>query len=194
MGDIKKSKKKYTSPRQPWNKARIEEEQLLLREYGLKNKREILKMIGMLKNFTAQAKKYVGLRTAQARTEEQQLVQRVQRLGLLGAEASIDSILGLTLRDILERRLQTQVYKKGLARSVKQARQFIVHKHVLVGEKKLTAPGHLTSLQEESSLSFSTTSSLNSIEHPERQIISESKAKKAKEATPTAPAEVAEQA
>ncbi len=193
MGDIKKSKKKYTSPRQPWNKARIEEEQQLLKEYGLKNKREILKMRSMLKNFTDQAKKYVGLRTAQARKEEKELLQRVQRLGLLGADASIDTILGLTLRDILERRLQTQVYKKGLARSAKQARQFITHKHVLVGEKKLTAPGHLTSLQEESALSFSPTSSLNSIEHPERQIVSESKAKKAKEAAPATP-EVAEEA
>lgn len=183
MGDPKKARKKYEPPRQPWNKIRIEEEKQLLREYGLKNKQELLRMIAVYKNFSNQAKKFVGLQTPQSQKEEKQLMKKLQRLGILGADAELDQVLGLTVRDILERRLQTQVYKKGFARSVKQARQFITHQHVTIDGQKITAPGYLVSQKEEGVLNFSVSSSLNNVEHPERQIVSESKTKKEKSKT-----------
>ncbi|MCX6707238.1 MAG: 30S ribosomal protein S4, partial [Candidatus Woesearchaeota archaeon] len=89
--------------------------------------------------------------------------------GILAADVnSLDPILDLTLRDILERRLQTQVYKKCLARTVEQARQFIVHGHITVGGRKVTAPSYLVAAQEEMTLAFSANSTLNNIDHPER--------------------------
>ncbi|MCX8147636.1 MAG: 30S ribosomal protein S4, partial [Candidatus Woesearchaeota archaeon] len=82
----------------------------------------------MLKNFKDQAKNLIALSTPQAEKEKRQLIDKLKRYGLLKEDVqTLDPILDITLRDILERRLQTQVYKKGLARSINQARQFIVH-------------------------------------------------------------------
>lgn len=169
MGDPKKTRKKYYTPHHPWNKARIEEERPIMIEYGMKNKREIFKMSSLLKDFKDQAKKLIALKTAQAEKEKEQMFARLKRLGILAADvSSLDPVLDLTLRDILERRLQTQVYKKGLARTVEQARQFIVHGHINVGDRKMTAPSYLVAAQEEALLQFSSGSSLNSVDHPER--------------------------
>ncbi|MCH7902628.1 hypothetical protein IIC68_02645, partial [archaeon] len=59
-------------------------------------------------------------------------------------------ILSLTIKDVLERRLQTLIYRKKMASSLKQARQFIVHEHISVGDKIIKAPSYLVPLLEES--------------------------------------------
>ncbi|MDP7610203.1 MAG: 30S ribosomal protein S4, partial [Candidatus Woesearchaeota archaeon] len=41
MGDPKKQRKKYSKPSHPWQTERIEVEKVLMKEYGLKNKKEI---------------------------------------------------------------------------------------------------------------------------------------------------------
>ena len=92
----------------------------------------------------------------------------MQGLGLLQAGAELDQILSLTVNDILNRRLQSVLYRKGLARTVKQARQFIVHRHVVVGDKEITSPSYILSLEQESKLGFKSTSDLASEDHPER--------------------------
>ena len=168
MGDPKKTRKKYETPHHPWNKDRIEEERVLVREYGMVNKREVYKMRSVLKDFKDQAKKLIALKTAQAEREKQQMLAKLKKLGLLKETSSIDPILELTLRDVLERRLQTQAYKKGLAKTVKQARQFIVHGHVMIGGKKMTSPSYILSTEEEGSINFASHSKLNDVEHPER--------------------------
>jgi small subunit ribosomal protein S4 len=149
MGDIKKQKKKYRTPMHPWQKERIEAEKLIIQEYGLKNKREIWRASTMLAKFKAQAKKCSAGTTPQLEKEKDQLIQRLRRLGLLKESGSLDDVLGLKVEDILNRRLQTVVAKKGLAKTVKQARQFIVHGHVLVSAKKLTVPGYMIRKEEE---------------------------------------------
>ena len=67
-----------------------------------------------------------------------------------------------------ERRLQTIVVKKGLARSVRQARQFITHGHIIIGENKITAPNYMVNSDEELMITFSQNSRLHSEDHPER--------------------------
>ena len=173
MGDPKKIRKKYTSPRHPWIKAKIESEKLIRLEFGTANKREIWKMETLLKNFKTQAKNLIILRTKQAQIETEHLFRRVKDLGLINGEVNFDSILGLTLNDLMNRRLQTLVFKKGLARTVKQARQFIVHQHVLVEGKKITSPSYLVSVKEESTIEFTTKSPLYDINHPERAMSQE---------------------
>lgn len=169
MGDPKKLKKKYSRPEHPWRAERIEEEKKLTKEYGFKNKTEIWKMNSILRNFLSDAKRIAATRTAQSEKEKIQLLGRLKRLGLLPETASLDNVLELTLRDILERRLQTLVFRKGLARSVKQARQFIVHRHIMVGDKKITVPSYLVSKAEEALISFAPRSSLSDPDHPERK-------------------------
>ncbi len=168
MGDPKKHRKKYKTPQHPWQAVRIEEEKQLTKEYGFKNKTEIWKAQEFLKKATAQAKKLITLTGDQADKEKELLLQRLKRYGVLPVDASLDKILSMTLRDVLERRLQTQVYKKKLANSVNQARQFITHKHVTVGGKIITSPSYLLTLEEESVIDFIPKSSLADDDHPER--------------------------
>ncbi|MGE0792621.1 MAG: 30S ribosomal protein S4 [Candidatus Woesearchaeota archaeon] len=170
MGDPKKIRKKYNTPRHPWIKARIIDERRIRTEYGTRNKKEIWKMETILKNFKNRAKKLIILRTKQSEIETKHLFDRVKELGLVKGEVDFDSVLGLTLDDLMERRLQTIVYKKGLARTPLQARQFIVHEHVLIEGKKLTSPSYIVSLNEEQSIEFSSKSALFNGSHPERAL------------------------
>ena len=168
MGDPRKSRSKYESPTHPWQKARIDEERIITNEYGLKNKKEIWMMQSKLRNFLDQTKKLVALTSKQADKERQQLLAKVQRIGLLSAGAPLADILGLKVNDIMNRRLQTLVFKRGMARTVKQARQFIVHEHIMVSNKKITSPAYVVSIEEEPTITFAPNASLAKDDHPER--------------------------
>lgn len=186
MGDPKKIRKKYTTPSHPWQKERIEEENALLKEYGMKNKKEIWKMRSFLQNAKHQAKNIVALKDNQAEREKTLLLGKLMRYGLLKENSSLDDVLGLSLKDVLERRLQTLVKKHSHAKTMSQARQFIVHAHITVRGKTVTSPSYLVSVEEEPLISFSIISSLSSIDHPERTFSSQdaktlSEIKKSKE-------------
>lgn len=168
MGDPRRIRNKYSRPRSPWQRDRIELEKALLKEYGLKNKTEIWKLDSKLKAFKDLAKKLIAARTAQSEKERAQLLSRLNRLGLIKEGAHLDDVLGLTLKDVLERRLQTLVFRKGLSRTMRQARQFITHQHVAIGKKIISTPSYLVSTSEEPGITFLPKSALSSAEHPER--------------------------
>lgn len=168
MGSPKHQRKKYTTPPHPWQGARIEEEGKFLKEYGLKNKKEIWKMDSQLRRFKQQAKSLVARSGEQAKKEETQLIQKLTKLGLVKGEAKMEDILGLTVKDIFDRRLQTHVFNKGLTKSLKQARQFITHGHIFVGDRKITVPSYLVNVDEEEKIKFDDKSGLANPEHPER--------------------------
>jgi small subunit ribosomal protein S4 len=170
MGDPRKPRKKYVGPRHPWEKTRIESERELKQVYGFKNKKELWKMSSLLKVFFDRAKKYVTKENPQYKKEQEQLISRLNGLGLLKGDNSLDTILGIQLKDVLERRLQTVVFRKGLARSIKQSRQFISHGHITVNGKVITSPSYLVSLSEEATILFSQYSLLSDETHPERFI------------------------
>ena len=166
MGDPKKQRKKYSKPSHPWLASRIEEEKALTKEYGLKNKKEIWRASFLVRNFTRQAKRLIVEKTEQARKEETQLLDRLKRMGF--EMKHLEDVLGISVKDILEKRLQTVVIRKGLARTTSQARQFITHGHITVGNKKLTIPGFLVPKNMEPSIGFAVNSSLFKEGHPER--------------------------
>lgn len=168
MGDPKRFRKKYKTPMHPWNAAAIETEKVLVKEYGLKNKREIYKMSSVLKKYKNLAKKLIAVKTAQGEKEKKQLIEKLQKWGLVKTGGGLDEVLGLEMKDIMERRLQSRVYRKGLARTMKQARQFIVHRQVMAGDKKVTFPSYIVSQGEEEQIRFDPNSSLSRDEHPER--------------------------
>jgi len=208
MGDPKKIRKKYETPVHPWIKSRIDSERKLAKESGTTNKKELWKMETVLKKFKKQAKTLISLTSDQSSVETDHLFRRIRELGLAEGEVTFDTILGLKIEDILGRRLQSIVYKKGLAHSVKQARQFIVHEHISVGNKIITSPSYLVSVKEESEVGFKPSSPLFSEDHPERasperlKELNESKKKakqeqakeEAKEATEEATEEAKEEA
>lgn len=170
MGDPRKIRRKYEGPKHPWKKARIEEEKEIVKKYAPKNKKELWKMGTILKNFKHQAKKLSSLNTLQGEKETKQLLKKLNRMGLLKEGDNLASILVLTLENIMERRLQTLVFRKGLSRSIKQARQFITHGHIMVNSRVITSPSYLVLLPEEPTISFQEHSSFASADHPERQI------------------------
>ena len=149
MGDPKKPKKKFEGPRHPWQRKRLEEEKALRREYAYKNKKEINKMRSTLRRFRAQARKLIAIETKQAKKERNQLMKALYDFGLLEKEAELDDVLALTIRDVMERRLQTLVLRKKITNSIKQARQLITHKHIMVQDKVITSPSYLVRREEE---------------------------------------------
>jgi small subunit ribosomal protein S4 len=187
MGDPKKARKKYRTPGHPWQKARLEEEDGLAKEYGIKNKKEIWKMNTILSSFTNQSKKLVTLLTKQAEQDKLNLLKKLKKMGLLNESQDFDDILNLVVKDIMERRLQTLVHRKGLAKTMTQARQMIVHSHIMVGDKKIESPSYLVDVAEEPKIKFVGKSPFASEDHPERKVKEEMpkkpKAKESEEAS-----------
>ena len=181
MGDPKKLRKKYNPPRHPWQGPRINAEKILVKDYGLKNKREIYKSQSLLRNFAKQAKQLIAFKGPQSEKEKHQLFAKLIKLNLLNKDAAdLEQVLGLTINKILDRRLQTLVYKKGLAKTQKQARQFITHGNVAIKGQKINIPGYLVNADEEHYIEFVKNSSLSNPEHPER-VIKENKVELKKE-------------
>jgi len=154
MGDPKRRRKQYTTPIHPWQKVRIEEEQILSKEYGLKNKKEIWKLASKTRDFARQAKKLIANTSAQGELEKKQLISRLVSLHVLAPDADLDDVLGLQTKDLMERRLQTMVVKKGLAKSMKEARQLIVHGHIMISDTKITVPSYMVKKEEETSIKY----------------------------------------
>jgi len=156
MGDPRKAKKKYARPTIQWNAGRIEEEKALTEEFGLKNSREIWKARTKLRAIRGNARKLLaGMGSGD---EAGQILGRVKRYGILkpveDRESTLDDLLALDVRDVLDRRLQTRVHKKGLARSMRQARQLIVHGYISINGKKVTVPSYMVPLSEEESIGY----------------------------------------
>ncbi|MFA5142427.1 MAG: 30S ribosomal protein S4 [Candidatus Woesearchaeota archaeon] len=170
MGDPKKSRKKYQTPSHPWIKARIDEEAEIVKEYGFKTKQEIWKVDSKLRNFARIAKKLIPRKDKQAVIETKQLLDKLTAMGLLEADSQLDKVLNINLKVLLDRRLQSMVCKKGFAKTMKQARQFITHRHVAVNGKVITSPSYLVSKKEEAVVQFLHTSALANPEHPERAL------------------------
>ena len=150
MGDPKKPRKKWERPGHPWIKERLLEEMELLGKYGLRNKREIWKAQTLLRRIREKAKALLSLAPEVRAAREAELIRKLYHMGLLESEsATIDEILGLTTEHVLERRLQTIVYRKGFARTIHEARQLIVHGHIAIAGRRVTSPGYLVTREEE---------------------------------------------
>ncbi|MGQ9565907.1 MAG: 30S ribosomal protein S4 [Candidatus Bathyarchaeales archaeon] len=169
MGDPKKQGKKYETPRFPWRTDTLQAELKLLGEYGLRNKHELWRHRTMLSRFRGIARSLLGMPQEQREILEKQLLTRLNRLGILSETAVLDDVLDLEIENILERRLQTLVHRKGLAKSIYQARQLITHGHIAIDKKRVRAPSYLVLKDEEAKITFFSTSALANPEHPIRQ-------------------------
>jgi small subunit ribosomal protein S4 len=174
MGDPKFPHKKFSKPRHPWEKTRIDEEKEVVKKYGLKNKRELWRTQAILESFRAQARYLqakIRYKDERATDQFRLMIRRLSRYSILGDNASLDDVLSLNLESILERRFQTLVAKKNLARTPKQARQLITHGHVFLNGRRVTIPGILVEGTEEESIQYSAGSPLLDELHPIRQSI-----------------------
>lgn len=172
MGDPKFPRRSYDTPSHPWQGERIKAELVLVRQYGLKNKTELWKAQTTLRDFRRQSRELQARMRAgepQAKLEADNLLKRCARIGVLPmTEASLNDILALTEQNILERRLQTIVFEKGLANSPGQARQMIVHGHIYMNGHRVTVPGYIVTRKEESSIEYNPSSPFTDEMHPMR--------------------------
>lgn len=158
MGDPRKPRKKWIGPKHPWRKERLVYEMRLVGEYGLRNKRELWIAQTIIRKFRHQARSLLAVPQEIREKVERALLRRLHKLGLLPENATLDDVLSLSVEDLLERRLQTIVYRKGLARTIYQARQLIVHGHIAIAGRRITAPGYLVTRDEEDLIDYAPTS------------------------------------
>ena len=155
MGDPKKPKKKWEGPTHPWRKDVLQAELVLLGRYGLRNKRELWIARTFLRRIRAKARRLLALPAGEREVRSRPLIAKLYSLGLLPSpDASLEDVLRLTVEDVLERRLQTVVYKLGLASSIYHARQLIVHGHIAVRGRRIRSPGYLVAREDEEAISF----------------------------------------
>lgn len=171
MGDPRTSTKKYDTPTHPWQGPRISDEAELVQKYGLKNKREVWKAETFLRDLREQARNLQAMEdrgNPQADKETEQLLDRLDRLGILGESASLADVLALNTEAILTRRLQTQVYLKGLASTPEQARQLITHGHIAVDGARVSVPSYKVERDEEPGIDYAPNSPYRDPDHPDR--------------------------
>lgn len=169
MGDPRKKRKKYETPRHPWRRDQIEAELKLIGEYGLRNKRELWRYKTMLSQIRGIARSLLAGSESERAKAEKEYLQKLSRVGVLPEEASIDDVLDLDIKGLLERRLQTIVYRAGLSKSIHQARQLISHGHIAVGNRAVAVPGYLVQKAEESAIKYNPHSALSRADHPSRK-------------------------
>jgi len=172
MGDPKFSRKSYDTPSHPWQGERIKAEVEIVRQFGLKNKTEVWKAQTTLRNFRKQSRELQArLRTGDAQTkiEADALINKCTRIGVLPVTGgTLNDILILTEADILSRRLQTVVFEKGLANTIKQARQMITHGHIHINGHRVTIPGYIVTRAEEDTVTYDSASPFTDEMHPMR--------------------------
>ena len=174
MGEPKFSRPKFDTPSHPWKADRIEEEHAIQKNHGLKNMKEIWKAKSQLRRYRQQAMRLIGnIDTSEGhgKREMQDLLHSLYNKGLIDSNAELGDILSLGNEDMLSRRLQAQVYYKGLACSMKQARQLVTHGQICIGEQKVTIPSYPVSRDEEGDLCYHSSSALNDPNHAIRQAI-----------------------
>ena len=175
MGEPKFSRPRTQTPTHPWKQARIDEEHDLKERYGLKKvggMREIWREKSALRRHRNQAMKLIGRVDSSEghyAKEKEQLLNSLTKKGLLQTGADVGDVLEINVEHMLSRRLQSVVYYKGLAPSMRAARNLIVHGHICIGDQRMTVPGYHVLKEEEDSLQYSENSPFFDPEHPFRK-------------------------
>jgi small subunit ribosomal protein S4 len=168
MGDPRRQKKKYVVPKRPFDTERFEQELELIGAFGLRNKRELWRHSTELSNYRRQARQMLAVPPSERQQIEKELVDKLAKIGILAEEPTLDRVLDLTLDSILERRLQTIVFRKGMAASMHHARQLVTHGHIALDSARVTTPARLITIGEADRIAYTNKSSLNDQSHPAR--------------------------
>ncbi|PJF19004.1 hypothetical protein PSACC_01191 [Paramicrosporidium saccamoebae] len=149
--------KTYKVPRRPFVKARLDQELQLAGKYGLRNKSEIYRVSYTLAKIRKAARELLTLDEKDPKRlfEGNALIRRLIRIGVLDkSKTKLDYVLGLKVEDFLERRLQTQVFKLGLAKSIHHARVLIRQRHIRVGKQVVDVASFVVRLDSQKLIDF----------------------------------------
>merc|ERR1711874_123154 len=150
--------KVFTTPRRPFEKARLDQELKLIGEYGLRCKKEVWRVKLTLAKIRKASRDLLTLEERDPRRlfEGNALLRRLVRIGVLDeGRMKLDYVLGLKVEDFLERRLQTQVFKLGLAKSIHHARVLIRQRHIRVRRQVVNVPSFVVRLDSQKHIDFS---------------------------------------
>ncbi len=160
MGDPKKPRKKYSTPRNPWQADQLSRELHLMGTYGLRKKQDLWEAETELSRIRKQARRLLAEPIEKRMADENKLLRALSRRGIIASTAALDDVLGLTIENLLERRLQSIVKQKGLTPSIHAARQAVVHGHISVKNRVTTIPGYIVETDEEPTVRLKESSAL----------------------------------
>ncbi len=154
MGDPRRFNNKFERPKRLWETSRLKEESGLKKEYCLKSMRELWGMNQSLKKARREARRLQSVTEEERSLRLPELMAKLNKLGIISKEAKLEDVLSLTVRDVLERRLQTRVCKRGIAKTMAQARQLITHGFIAVDGRKVSSPSYLVKADEDEKISL----------------------------------------
>ena len=136
----------------------MDSEMKIVGEYGLRNKRELWRIQLVLSKLRKTARELLTLPEDDPKRifDANALMRRMYRFGFLEeSQTKLDYVLALTAQDVLERRLQTLVFKLGLAKSIHHARILIKQRHIRVGKQIVNVPSFLVRVDSQKHIDFS---------------------------------------
>ena len=148
MGDPKTPRKVWNKPKRPLNYDLMMDELKTLGTFGLKTKRELWKTQTELSRVRFQARSILALRQEDRERKEPILIQSLSKIGLVDQNSTLDDVLNLQVTDLLSRRLQTIAQRKLYFKTPYQARQAIVHGHIMIGDYVVTIPSYVLKLKK----------------------------------------------
>jgi len=161
MGDPKTSRKIWKKPKRPLNYDLKMDELKTLGTFGLKTKQELWKTQTELSRVRLQARSLLALRQEERQRKEPVLMQSLTKIGLVDQSSTLDDVLNLQVNDLLSRRLQTIAQKKLFFKTPYQARQAIVHGHIMIGDNVVTIPSYVVKTAEENKIHLTPESHFN---------------------------------
>ena len=161
MGDPKTPRKVWKKPKRPLNYDLMMDELKTLGTFGLKTKRELWKTQTELSRVRFQARSILALRQEERERKEPILIQSLSKIGLIDQNSTLDDVLNLQVTDLLSRRLQTIAQRRLYFKTPYQARQAIVHGHVMIGDFVVTIPSYIVKTEEETKIHLISESRFN---------------------------------
>jgi len=149
MGDPKTPRRVWKKPKRPLNYDLMMDELKTLGMFGLKTKKELWKTQTELSRVRLQARSLLALRQEERERKEPILIQSLSKIGLVDQNSTLDDVLNLQVNDLLSRRLQTMAQRKLYFKTPYQARQAIVHGHIMIGDSVVTIPSYVVKTEEE---------------------------------------------
>ncbi len=163
MGDPKYPRRAWRKPKRPLNYDLKMEELKTLGTFGLRTKRELWKAHTKLSSVRHQARSLLALQKDVREEKEPILMKSLARIGLVSSDATLDDVLNLEVTDLLTRRLQTLVSKKFGFKTPYQARQAVVHGHIMIGDRVVNLPAYTVTTAEEDTIRFTPESKIPEI-------------------------------
>ena len=161
MGDPKTPRRVWKKPKRPLNYDLLMDELKILGTFGLKTKRELWKTQTELSRVRLQARSLLALRQEIRERKEPILIQSLSKIGLVDQNSTLDDVLNLQVTDLLSRRLQTITQQKLYFKTPYQARQAIVHGHIMIGDSVVTIPSYIVKTEEETKIHLISESRFN---------------------------------